>query len=99
MIRHMIIWKLKDDAKEGCKAEIKSALEGLVGVIDGLVSMHILTEPYECSSGDIAMDSLFESKEALEGYQVHPKHLEIANGLVRPNVSLRLSFDCEASEE
>lgn len=96
MVRHMIIWKLNDNASSTCKQEIKTALEGLVGVIDGLVEMHILTEPFECSSGDVAMDSLFESKEALEYYQSHPKHVEIASTLVRPNVSLRLSFDCEA---
>lgn len=96
MIRHIIVWKLKDDASINCKQEIKEALEGLVGVIDGLVKMSILTEPLDSSSGDIAMDSLFESKEALELYQKHPSHLEIANGLVRPNVSVRLSFDCEA---
>lgn len=96
MVRHMIIWKLNENASVNCKQEIKTALEGLVGVIDGLVKMNILIEPFECSSGDVCMDSLFESKEALELYQKHPKHLEIANTLVRPNVSVRLSFDCEA---
>ena len=96
MVRHIIVWKLNDNASNNCKQEIKAKLEGLVGVIDGLVKMSILTEPLESSSGDIAMDSLFESKEALDFYQKHPAHLEIANNLVRPNVSVRLSFDCEA---
>ena len=39
------------------------------------------------------MDSLFESKEALDFYQKHPLHVEIASTLVRLNVSARLSFD------
>ena len=95
MVKHMIIWKLNDNASIDCKQEIKLALEGLVGKIDGLVQMSILTNPMECSSGDLAMDSLFESKEALDFYQKHPLHVEIASTLVRPNVSVRLSFDYE----
>lgn len=96
MVRHIIVWKLNENASADCKQEIKKALEGLVGVIDGLEVMKILTEPFEGSSGDLCMDSLFASKDALDFYQKHPKHVEIANTLVRPNVSVRLSFDCEA---
>ncbi len=96
MVKHMIIWKLKDDVDNASvSSDIKSSLEGLVGKIDGLIQMHILTEKLEASSGDIMMDSLFENEGALKAYQKHPLHLEIANGKVRPNVSERLSFDYE----
>lgn len=97
MVKHMIIWKLKEEInQEAVKAAIKEELEGLVGKIDGLLEMHIHTEGYPCSAGDILMDSAFESKEALDAYQAHPDHQAIANNLVRPNVSSRLSFDYEA---
>lgn len=96
MVKHMIIWKLKEDIdKESVAKDIKSALEGLVGKIEGLAEMHILTEKLPSSSGDIMMDSTFESDEALKAYQKHPLHVEIANGKVRPNVDTRLSFDYE----
>ena len=97
MVKHMIIWKFKDELenKNECAAEIKAALEGLVGKIDGLCEMHILTQRYDCSAGDIMMDSSFHSKEALDFYQNHPLHKEIANGLVRPCMEQRLSFDYE----
>ena len=96
MVKHMIIWKLKEDVdKEAVAKDIKTALEGLVGKIDGLSEMHILTENLPSSSGDIMMDSTFESVEALQNYQKHPLHVEIANGKVRPNVDTRLSFDYE----
>ncbi len=95
MVKHMIIWRLKDDAPSDCRAKIKSALEGLVGQIDGLVEMHILTNPLDSSNSDLMMDSLFESKEALDFYQSHPKHVEIASSLVRPVASVRLCFDFE----
>ena len=96
MVKHMIIWKLKEDVnKETVSADIKASLEGLVGKIEGLTEMHILTEKVPSSSGDIMMDSTFESVEALQNYQKHPLHVEIANGKVRPNVDTRLSFDYE----
>ena len=37
MVKHMIIWKYKDEVadKAAASAEIKAALEGLVGKIEG----------------------------------------------------------------
>ncbi|MBP3330018.1 MAG: Dabb family protein [Clostridia bacterium] len=97
MVKHMIIWKLKSEVsdKEACSKEIKESLEGLVGKIEGLTQMHILTESFPASTGDIMMDSIFENAEALSNYQKHPLHVEIANTKVRPNVDTRLSFDYE----
>ena len=97
MVKHMIVWKLKDDItdKEATALNIKTALEGLVGKIDGLTKMEIITDKLPSSSGDIMMDSEFESNDALMAYQQHPLHVEIANGIVRPAVSVRLSFDYE----
>ncbi len=95
MVKHMIIWKLKEEIIDKSKlaSDIKVALEGLEGKIDGLIEMKILTEKLESSSGDIMMDSTFRDEKALKEYQKHPLHQEIANGLVRPNVQTRLSFD------
>lgn len=94
MVKHMIIWKLKPDFDNAeRKAEIKAALESLVGKIPGLVSMNILTNGFDSSSGSLMMNSLFESDEALRAYQQNPLHKEIAVNLVRPSVENRLSFD------
>lgn len=90
----MIVWKLKPEFdNEERKAEIKTALEGLVGKIPGLISMNILTDGFDSSSGSLMMDSTFESNEALKAYQQNPLHREIAVNLVRPSVENRLSFD------
>ena len=95
MVKHMIIWKLKDEIqdKEAVASKIKNALEGLNGKIEGLVEMKILTQKFNSSAGDIMMDSTFKDEDALIYYQNHPLHKEIANGLVRPSVQTRLSFD------
>ena len=97
MVKHYIIWKLKPEYQNSQerKQAIKDALEGLVGKIPGLVEMTILFDPLAGSAGDVFMDSSFESAEALAAYQKHPLHVEIANGIVRPAVDVRLSFDCE----
>ncbi|MBQ9744256.1 MAG: Dabb family protein [Clostridia bacterium] len=97
MVKHMIVWKLDDriENKNEKALEIKTALEGLTGKIDGLLKMEIIIDKLPSSSGDIMMDSEFESNEALMAYQKHPLHVEIANGIVRPSVSQRLSLDYE----
>lgn len=97
MIKHVIIWKLKESVenKEETMKSIKSALEGLTGKIEGLEKMLVLTDKLPSSSGDLMMDSLFTDDEVLKNYQKNPLHLEVANGLVRPNVEIRLSFDFE----
>ena len=97
MVKHMIVWKFREELenKEQTAQEIKTALEGLVGKIDGLLEMHILTERLSCSSGNVMMDSSFADAAALDFYQKHPLHQEIANGLVRPAMEQRLSFDYE----
>ena len=98
MVKHMIVWKFKDELERKTEraAEIKTALEGLVGKIDGLLEMHILTNGMPCSSGDLMMDSSFTDADALAAYQKHPLHVAIADGLVRPSMASRLSFDYEA---
>ncbi|MBE6605514.1 MAG: Dabb family protein [Ruminococcaceae bacterium] len=95
MVKHMIIWKFKDDVSDKKQAalDIKIALEGLVGKIDGLVEMHILTESFDTSTGDIMMDSSFTDAKALDNYQRHPLHQSAANTFVRPFMEQRLSFD------
>ena len=98
MVKHMIIWKFKDEVEDKAAkaAAIKEALEGLVGKIEGLLEMHIYTEGLASSTGDLCMDSSFESAEALAFYAKHPLHVAVADGLVRPFMAQRLSFDFTA---
>ena len=48
---------------------------------------------FESSNADIMLDSTLESEEALKGYAVHPAHVAVANGVVRPNTELRTCLD------
>lgn len=78
MIRHIVCWKLVDDNKKENIARMKKELESLVGKIEGLVSLEV-GECFEGSSWDAALDSTFESREALEGYRTHREHVKVAD--------------------
>lgn len=99
MVKHVIIWQLKDElTKEQIsevKAGIKSGLEGLKGEIPGLIDIKVVTEGLASSNADVMLDSTFESEEALKGYAVHPKHVAVADGKVRPYTANRVCMDYE----
>ena len=96
MVKHVILWKLKDIPTEGTKdeaiAKIKRDLEELVGNVPGLLDLKIIRADLESSNCDIMLDSTLESEEALKGYQVHPMHVAAAT-FVRANTELRLCAD------
>ncbi len=99
MVKHIILWQLKDelsqDEKLKVKADIKAGLEGLAGQIPGLIQIHVQTEYLESSNADVMLDSLFEDEASLKGYAVHPAHVAVADGVVRPNTKLRVCMDYE----
>ena len=100
MVKHIILWTLKemsDSEKESVKAGIKEGLEGLKDKIPGLIDIKVNTNGRLASStADLMLDSTFESAAALAGYAVHPAHVAVANGKVRPFVQTRLCLDYEA---
>jgi hypothetical protein len=97
MIKHVILWKLKDGIadKASVKAGIKSGLEGLKGVVPGLVDIVVRTEGLASSNADVMLDSAFASEDALKGYARHPAHVEVADTKVRPFAETRLCLDFE----
>lgn len=97
MVKHMILWQLKEDVadKAAVKAGIKVGLEGLAGQIPGLLSITVYTEGLPSSNADVMLDSAFEDAAALAGYAVHPAHVAVADGAVRPFTKTRLCLDFE----
>ena len=99
MVKHIILWKLKEEftaeEKQQIKEGIKEGLEGLQGKIEGLSDVKVITEGLDSSTADVMLDSTFESYEALKAYKVNPAHVEVANTKVRPNVQVRLTYDFE----
>lgn len=100
MVKHIILWKLRSELSKEQKKEvalaIKAGLEGLKGQVPGLLDIHVqATGQLPSSNADIMLDSTLESPEALQNYAVHPAHVAVANGIVRPNTELRTCLDFE----
>ncbi|MCR5580450.1 MAG: Dabb family protein [Pseudobutyrivibrio sp.] len=99
MVKHIILWTLKDelsaDEKAQVKAGIKEGLEGLAGKIPGMIDIKVNINGLATSNADLMLDSTFESEDALKGYAVHPEHVAVADGKVRPYTKLRSCLDYE----
>ena len=87
--------ELSEEKKQVVKTELKEGLESLKGKIPGLLSIKVYTQGLPGSTADLMLDSEFESVEALKGYSVHPEHVAVANGKVRPYVAVRSCLDFE----
>ena len=100
MVKHIILWQLKDELSDAekltVKAGIKNGLEGVMGKIPGLLEIKVETDGLASSNADVMLWSVFENVEALKGYAVHPEHVAVANGKVRPYTKTRLCLDFEA---
>lgn len=99
MVKHIILWQLKDEysaaEKADIKAGIKAGLEGLAGQIPGLVEVHVNINGLPSSNADLMLDTTFETAEALKGYSTHPAHVAVANSKVRPYYKNRVCLDYE----
>jgi len=102
MIKHIVAWKLKDEAhgndKETNAGIIKEKLEGLVGKIPGLLKAKVVKTVDNCKDFDVTLISRFESADALAGYQSNPLHQEVAT-FVRSVVDARACIDYEWQNE
>lgn len=97
MVRHVILWKIKDnktqEEREVIKTGVKVGLESLKGKIPGLVDIKVIINGLSSSNADLMLDSVFESEEALKGYAVHPEHVKVADNNVRPFMEVRMCLD------
>jgi hypothetical protein len=99
MVKHIVSYRYADgftvEENERNAQKMKEELEGLVGVIDGLISLKVLTNPLETSEADLLLDSVLVDNNALQAYQAHPEHVRVAANYVRPFIKDRKCLDFE----
>lgn len=96
MVKHIILWKLKEDANtESVKQGIKQSLEALAGKIEGLLEIKVESFPLPTSNCDVMLYSVFEDEAALKAYATHPEHVRAADTMVCPYTAERSCFDFE----
>ncbi|MCX4146137.1 Dabb family protein [Paraburkholderia madseniana] len=79
MIRHIVMWKLKETAEGASRAEnvlkLKEKLEGCRDIVPGMLKLEVgIAAPGLESTYDIVLVSDFTDKAALDAYQAHPTH-------------------------
>lgn len=82
MLKHIVMWRLHDHAEGNDKATnfklVKEKLEGLNGVIPGLIKLEVGADIIKSpASYDFVLYSELESRDSLEVYRTHPAHLEV----------------------
>lgn len=82
MIKHIVMWKLKDHAEGADKAanmaRMKALLEGCRGLVPGMGAFEVgLATPGLEATYDVVLYSEFDSTAALDAYQHHPQHVAI----------------------
>ena len=69
-------------------------IEGLKGRIPGLLAIEVgIDFPRTDDSGDIVRYSAFESRQALDDYQSHPRHKEIMPFIMAARMERRMVDD------
>lgn len=97
-IRHVVTWKLaaEDDVERRAQAaEVARRLNALDGVVPQLLSISAgANTAYPETNWDVTLVADFASVAAIEEYQVHPAHAEVA-AYIRTVVASRVAVDFE----
>ncbi|HEX8612811.1 MAG TPA: Dabb family protein [Telluria sp.] len=79
MIKHIVMWKLKDFAEGADRAanarKMKEQLDACKGIVPGMFAFEVaLAQPGLEATYDVVLYSEFADKEALKAYGEHPAH-------------------------
>lgn len=99
MIKHIVMFRLKEGAEGRSKREnletLKTLLESLPAKIPGIRYFEVgINEGESKSASDIALYSEFDTMQALEIYRKHPEHIKVVE-LIEKICSERRVVDYE----
>ena len=95
MIKHIVMWQLKDHAEGADKAtnaiKMKTLLDACSDIVPGILKLEVaIAQAGLEATYDVVLYSEFESATALDAYQNHPQHLAL-----KPFVgAVRLARQC-----
>ena len=99
MIKHIVLWKLKDHAEGVARGQnirrLQALLETLPGLIPEIKTFEVGQTLKPSEEGyDLALYSTFATRQALKRYVEHPGHVKVAN-FVRAVTAQRAVLDYE----
>jgi quinol monooxygenase YgiN len=79
MIKHIVMWKLKDHAEGNDRAanalEMKRRLDACASIVPGILAFEVqVAQPGLEATSDVVLYSAFEDAAALAAYAAHPTH-------------------------
>ena len=82
MIRHIVMWNLKDHAEGADKAanleKAKALLLSCAQVVPGIRTFEVATAaPGMDCTNDLVLHMLLDDAQVLADYQIHPQHMAI----------------------
>lgn len=78
MLVHIVMLKFKEENKKANIIQVKQMLENLMGAIPSLRSMDVGINFIEADRAmDLSLIAVFESKEGLDAYDMHPEHQKV----------------------
>ena len=99
MVKHIIIWTLQDKCfgpnLETIKSNMKNRLEALNGQIPGVQSIEVHSDCFSSSNGDVAMEAIFDTEDAVKAYKQHELRLEVTKDVVVPFVDTTAHVEFE----
>ena len=84
MIKHIVMFKMKNHAEGADRAKniqaLKSRLEALKGIIDEIKFFEVGINIVNANIAyDLVLCSQFDSIDTLHSYQKHPEHVKVAD--------------------
>jgi len=80
MVVHIVTFKIKEENKQANIIQAKQMLENLMGAVPTLRSMDVgVNFSTEERAMDLSIITVFESKEGMNAYAVHPEHLKVVD--------------------
>ena len=95
MIKHIVCFKLKDNSPENCQKakDVLMSMQGNVELLRGIqVGIDFL---HSERSYDVILETLFDSREDLDAYQVHPYHVSVVKKHMHAVRSASIAIDYE----
>ena len=95
MIKHVVMWKFKEENKEENMKKARELLLALPCIISELKKMEV---HFDIMHTDMSMDMLLDTEfltvEDMKTYAVHPEHVKVS-GFIRSVIESRVVLDCE----
>lgn len=82
MLKHIVMWKLKEQAEGADRAananRMKELLDACAGIVPGILKFEVaLAQPGLEATYDVVLYSEFADRAALDAYQDHPQHVAL----------------------